>query len=98
VEVFSMEMVAVAALGIGTALGLQFRVFVLLPAVVVGVTVITVSALAQGATLGSIAVLNVVGATCLQFGYLSGALMASLTAAGRFAGTKGARSERPFAR
>jgi hypothetical protein len=94
-----MEMVALVTLCIGSALGLlRFRVFVLLPAVLVAVTVVTAWALAQGGTLGSIAVLNVVGVTCLQFGYLGGAVLASLTAAGRLGGAKGSQSARPMAR
>lgn len=92
-----MEMVALTTLCIGSALGLRFRVFVLLPAVLVGAIVITAWALAQGVTIGSIAVLNVVGATCLQFGYLGGAMLWSLTSAGRFGGTKNSQPARPFA-
>jgi hypothetical protein len=92
-----METVALATLCIGSALGLRFRVFVLLPAIFVGVTVITTWALAQGATIGSIAVLNVVGATCLQFGYLGGAVLGSLISSGRFGGSKNSQPARPFA-
>jgi hypothetical protein len=92
-----MEMVALTTLCIGSALGLRFRVFVLLPAVLVGAIVITAWALTQGVTIGSIAVLNVVGATCLQFGYLGGAVLWSLTSAGRFGGTKNPQPTPPFA-
>ena len=91
-----MEMVALAALCLGSALGVRFRVLVLVPAIVVGGIAITAWALTQGATIGSIAVLNVVGATCLQFGYLGGAVLASLSL--RLGGTKGSQSARPFAR
>ena len=92
-----METVALTTLCIGSALGLRFRVFVLLPAILVGVIVIT-AWVAQGATIGSIAVLNVVGATCLQFGYLGGAVMlGSLTSSGRFGRTTNSQPARPFA-
>ena len=92
-----METVALTTLCIGSALGLRFRVFVLLPAVLVGVIVITAWVLAQGATIGSIAALNVIGATCLQFGYLGGAMLWSLAAPGRFGGTKNSQPAPPFA-
>ena len=99
VEVLGMEMVALAALCIGSALGVRCRVLILVPAIVVGGIAITAWALTQGATIGSIAVLNVVGATCLQFGYLGGAvILASLPLTGRLRGTKGSQSARPFAR
>ena len=87
-----MEMMALATLWIGLALGLRFRVIVLVPAVLVAVTLITACALAQGAALGSIAVLNVVGAICLQFGYLGGTVLATRTVAKRFGGAKRYRS------
>jgi hypothetical protein len=89
-----METVALTTLCIGSALGLRVRVFVLLPAILVGVIVITAWALAQGATIGSIAVLNVVGVTCLQFGYLGGAVLWSLTSPGR--GAKNSQPARHF--
>jgi hypothetical protein len=78
---------------IGSALGLRFRVLVLLPAILLGLIVITACGLAQGATIWSITLTNVVGATCLQFGYLGGVLLGFLT----FGGTKGSQSARPFA-
>jgi hypothetical protein len=93
-----METVVLATLCIGSILGLRFSVFVMLPAVLVVVTAITAWALAQGSTLGSIAILNVVGVTCLQFGYLGGSLLASLALPGRFGGDKRSQSARPFAR
>ena len=91
-----MEMVALATLCIGSALGLRFRVLILLPAILVAVMAITAWQLSEGATLGSIALMNVLGATCLQFGYLGGVVLGSLTLAGSLGGTK--NSTRPFAR
>ena len=92
-----MEIVALTMLCIGSALGLRFRVLVLLPAILLGLIVMTACGLAQGATIWSITLTNVVGATCLQFGYVAGALLGFLTLAGRLGGTKGSRSARPFA-
>jgi hypothetical protein len=90
-------MVALSMLGIGSALGLRFRVFVLLPAILLGLFVCTAYGLAQGTTIWSIALTNVVGATCLQFGYLAGALAKSVILAGRIGGTKSSQPVRPFA-
>ena len=92
-----MEMVALMMLCIGSALGLRFRVFVLLPAILLGLLVCTACGLAQGITIWSITLTNVAGATCLQFGYLGGALLKFLIFAGRFDGTKCSQSARPFA-
>jgi hypothetical protein len=92
-----MEMVALTALGIGSALGLRFKVLVLLPAILVGVTIITAWQLAQESTVGSMALMNVVYVTCLQFGYLGGAMIGSLSQAGRLGKAKGSQSARPIA-
>jgi hypothetical protein len=92
-----VEMVALTMLCIGSALGLRFRIFVLLPAILLGLFVCTACGLAQATTIWSITLTNVVGATCLQFGYLGGALLKFLILAGRFDGTKSSQSARPFA-
>ena len=92
-----MEMVALATLCIGWALGLRFKVFILIPAILVGVTVITSWALTQGAGIGTISVMNVIGAACLQFGYLGGSLSWSLTSARRLGEVKNSQPARPFA-
>ena len=91
-----MEMVALTMLGIGAALGLRFRIFVLLPVILLGLFVCTPIGLAQGTTIWSIALTNIVGATCLQFGYLGGTLLLIFT--GRLDGTRSSQSARPFAR
>ena len=57
-------------------------------AIVVTMVVITAGALTQGAGIGTIAVMNVIGATCLQFGYLGGVLLWSRTSAGRLSAAK----------
>jgi hypothetical protein len=73
-----MEMVALATFWLGSVVGLRFSIIVLIPTILVAVTLITACALAQGATLSSIAVLNVVGAICLQFGYLGGVALTAI--------------------
>lgn len=92
-----MEMVALTSLGIGSALGLRFRVFALLPAILITVLASTFFGLAQGSTIWSIALINVVVATCLQFGYLGGALFKNLIFAGRPDESKSSQAARPFA-
>ena len=92
-----MEMIALSTLCIGWALGLRFKVFILIPAILLGVAVITAWALTQGAGIGTISVLNVIGAAGLQFGYLGGTLIWSLTSAGRPGATKNSQRARPFA-
>ena len=98
VEVSEVEMVALTMLGIGSALGLRFRIFVLLPVILLGFFVCTAFGLAQGTTIWSIMLTNVVGATCLQLGYLGGALLKFLIFTGRFDGTRSSQSARPLAR
>jgi len=91
-----VEMIALMMLCIGAALGFRFRIFVLLPAILLGLFVCTAFGLAQGTTIWSIALTNIVGATCLQFGYLGGTLLLIFT--GRLDGTRSSQSARPFAR
>lgn len=92
-----MEMVALAMLCIGSALGLRFRVFVLFPVILLGLIGSTAYGLAQGTTIWSVTITNLVGATCLQFGYLGGAFLKGLIFAGRFDGTKSSQSVQPLA-
>ena len=92
-----MEMVALTMLGIGSALGLRFKIFVLLPVILLGFFVCTAFGLAQGTTIWSIMLTSVVGATCLQIGYLGGALLKFLIFSGRFDGTRRSQSAGRFA-
>jgi len=96
-EVSKVEMVALMMLGIGSALGLWSRIFVLLPVILLGLFVCTAFGLAQDTTIWSIMRTNVIGATCLQIGYLGGALLKFLIFTGRFDGTRSSQSARPFA-
>lgn len=91
-----MEWVALITLCIGSALGLRFRVFVLLPGILITMAVITVGAFAQGAGIGTISVMNVIGATCLQFGYLGGVLLWSRTSSRRLGEAGRSHPARPF--
>ena len=93
-----MEMVALMMVGIGAALGLRFRIFVLLPVLLLSLFVCTAIGLAQGTTIWSITLTSVVGVTCLQLGYLSGALLKFLIFAGRFDGTRSSQAAPPLAR
>ena len=97
-EVSEVEMVALMMLGIGAALGLRFRIFVLLPVILLGFFGCTAFGLAQGTTIWSITLTSIVGATCLQLGYLGGALLKFLIFTGRFDGTRSSQAARPLAR
>jgi hypothetical protein len=92
-----MEMVALSTLCIGWALGLRFKVFILIPAILCGVAIITAWGLTQGAGIGTIAVMNVISAAGLQFGYLGGTLIWALTSAGRLGTAKPSQPARPLA-
>jgi hypothetical protein len=97
-EVSDVEMVALMMVGIGAALGLRFRIFVLLPVILLGFFVCTAIGLAQGTAIWSIALTSIIGATSLQLGYLGGSLLKFLPFAGRFVGTRGSHAARPLAR
>ena len=93
-----MAMVALMMVGIGAALGLRFRIFVLLPVILLGFLACTAIGLAQGTAIWSITLTSAIGATCLQVGYLGGALLKFLIFAGRFAGARSSHAARPLAR
>ena len=92
-----MEIIALMMLCIGSALGLRFKVLVLVPAILLGVASCTAYGIAQGTTFWSVALANVLTAMCLQFGYLGGALLKFMVFAGRPDGTRGTQPVRPFA-
>jgi hypothetical protein len=96
-EVSKVETVVLMMLGIGAALGLRFRIFVLLAVILLGFFVCTAFGLAQGTKIWSIMTTAVVGATCLQIGYLGGSLFKFLIFPGRFHGTRSSQSARRFA-
>lgn len=91
-----MELMALITLCIGAALGLRFRVFVLIPAILATVLVVTTGGLVHGTGIATIAIMNVICAACLQFGYLGGVLLWSRTTAGRFDAAKNSPPARPY--
>jgi hypothetical protein len=92
-----MELVAIVTLCMGCALGLRFKVFILLPAILISIALITTVALSRGAGIGTVSVLNIIAAVGLQFGYLGGIWLWSMTSAGRLAERKNTHPARPFA-
>jgi hypothetical protein len=92
-----MGTLALTSLCIGAALGLRFRVFALFPVILLGFIVITVWGLCLGQAGWSIVLMNVVGATCLQFGYLGGTLPRFLIIAARLGRAENPQPVRPFA-
>jgi hypothetical protein len=71
-------MFTLAAIGIffGVALGLRFKVFILVPTIGLAVAVVAVSTSGDGSSQVSIAMIVI--ATCLQLGYFIGAVMRSM--------------------
>jgi len=97
VEGFKVQIIALVMLGIGSALGLRFRIFALLPVAMLGLFVSTAFGLAQGTGIGAIMLTNVVGVTCLQIGYLGSAMLKFLINSSRFGEARSSQSVRPFA-
>ncbi len=92
-----METVAIAMLGIGVAFGLRFRIFVLVPIILLDLVAISAIGIAQGSSIWSITLANIIGATCLQLGYLGGALLKVLISTGRLGETRNSQTARPLA-
>lgn len=97
-EGFEVETVAIAMLGIGLAFGIRFRIFVLLPIILLDLVAFTAIGITQGISIWSITLMNIIGATCLQLGYLGGALLKFFIRTERFDGTNSSQSARPVAR
>ena len=93
-----METVAIAMLGVGMAFGLRFRIFVLIPLILLDIIVFTATGLAEGASIWSITLTSIVAATCLQLGYLGGAVLKLFTSPGRLDGTRSSQAARTLAR
>lgn len=96
-EVPQVDIVAITMLSIGSALGLRFRIFVLLPVMLVGLFATICIGLAQGKEAGSIVLCGVIGAASLQAGYVASALFRFLIFSRRICATRAAQSTRPFA-
>ena len=73
-----MGSLALTSLVIGAAIGLRLPVFALIPVILLSFVVVTALGLAENETGWSIVLMNLVGAACLQFGYLAGTLIAAL--------------------
>lgn len=93
-----METVAIAMLGLGTAFGVRFRIFVLVPVISLNLFIFTAIGIAQGASIWSITLTTIVGATCLQLGYLGGALLKLFISTGRLDEARSSQAARPLAR
>ena len=91
-----MGTLALASLCIGAALGLRLKVFALFPVILLGFIVVTAWGLAHGQTGWSIVLMNMVGAACLQFGYLGGTLPRFLIIAARLSRAERPQAVRPF--
>lgn len=66
---------AFSALFFGSALGLRFKVLVLIPALAVVFVAIAAIGLVDGNSIAAIAIAVVVAGSCLQVGYLVGAIV-----------------------
>jgi len=74
-----IALLGIAAFLVGMALGLFFRVFILIPAIVVSVTAIIAFSLQFSMTYGAIILVAAMAVAALQMGYLAGASIAVLT-------------------
>ena len=74
-----IALLGIAAFLVGMALGLFFRVFILIPAIVVSVTAIIAFSLQFSMTYGAIILVAAMAVAALQIGYLAGASIAVLT-------------------
>jgi hypothetical protein len=92
-----METLILASLCIGAAAGLRLRVFVLFPLIFFCLVAVTTLGLAQNQSCWSIIVMSFVGSTCLQLGYLGGAVPGFLIVATRRSRPEHLQSVREFA-
>ena len=71
----AMTIIVICSLLIGAILGVRFRVFVLLPVVLVGSAFLAVILMARGGTLSEATIAMVTFATLLQLGYIGAGLL-----------------------
>jgi hypothetical protein len=76
-------MLLLLALLIGAVLGMRFKVLVLIPAIGLIVPAIVAAGMIRGESVASLAVIAIVAGSCLQIGYLAGAVTRYATAAAR---------------
>ncbi len=74
-----IALLGIATFLIGMALGLFFRVFILIPAIVVSVTAIIAFSFQFSMTFGATILVAAMAVAALQMGYLAGASIAVLT-------------------
>jgi hypothetical protein len=67
-----MATLAISAILVGTALGMRFKVLILLPATIIGLAAIIAGGVARGVGLQSIVLDAILATTGLQIGYLAG--------------------------
>jgi hypothetical protein len=70
-----MVSLAISALLLGTALGMRFKVLILLPALLVALAGTIGVGSAGGNSLFAIAIAAAIASCCLQLGYVGGAVM-----------------------
>ena len=85
-ETVIMMILAVAAMLVGAALGLKFKVLILLPAIVIGLAVIFAAGLFGLSSQGHFMLAAALATVALQIGYLAGIVIRSLTVAGAVPG------------
>jgi hypothetical protein len=67
---------AIISVFVGIALGLRFKVLVLVPAIASAIIFIVITGLARGDGFGSIVLATVIVGVALQLGYLIGIVLA----------------------
>ena len=67
---------AIISVFVGIALGLRFKVLVLVPAIASAIIFIVIAGLARGDGFGSIVLATVIVGVALQLGYLIGIVLA----------------------
>jgi hypothetical protein len=67
-----MATLAISAILVGTAVGMRFKVLILLPATIIGLAAIIAGGVARGVGLPSIVLDAILAITGLQVGYLVG--------------------------
>ena len=78
-----MMMLAMTAMCIGTLLGLRFKVFILVPAIIIGSAAALGIWIAHSISLWSALLAMVMAMTTLQMGYLSGTIIRFVIARAR---------------
>jgi hypothetical protein len=79
-----MLIFSIVAAALGAALGLRFRISVLVPAIFVAATIVAISGIVLGDSARTIALTAFLVATSLQVGYLTGCVLRVIFALERF--------------